>query len=210
MYRGPSTQPPDSLRPDARLAVRDLKKVTPPYRPGGPVVATRQAYGAALEALARADSRVVGVHGDVGNSTFTTDIGKVGPGRLLQCDIAEQNLVGVAMGLPRQDPACFQLRLLLGARVRLHASGSDQLDQHQVGGYARWGLDRRGRCLADGIGRLGHRVRRAELHGLLSQRRDQCLAGDRTYLRSSAPLLAATPYLPYPDLRKGRCLGREG
>lgn len=71
----------------------------PPYQVGGPVVATRQAYGAALEALARADSRVVGVDGDVGNSTFTTDIGKVDPGRLLQCYIAEQNLVGVAMGL---------------------------------------------------------------------------------------------------------------
>lgn len=71
----------------------------PPYQIGGPVVATRQAYGAALEALARADSRVVGVDGDVGNSTFTTDIGKADPGRLLQCYIAEQNLIGVAMGL---------------------------------------------------------------------------------------------------------------
>ena len=71
----------------------------PPYQVGGPVVATRQAYGAALEALARADSRVVGVDGDVGNSTFTTDIDKVDPSRLLQCYIAEQNLVGVAMGL---------------------------------------------------------------------------------------------------------------
>ena len=72
---------------------------TPPYQPGGPAVATRQAYGAALEALARVDSRVVGVDGDVGNSTFTTDIGKVDSARLLQCYIAEQNLVGVAMGL---------------------------------------------------------------------------------------------------------------
>ena len=71
----------------------------PPYRIGGPAVATRQAYGAALEALARADSRVVGVDGDVGNSTFTTDISKTDPGRLMQCYIAEQNLVGVAMGL---------------------------------------------------------------------------------------------------------------
>ena len=71
----------------------------PPYRIGGPPVATRQAYGAALEALARADSRVVGVDGDVGNSTFTTDIAKTDPGRLVQCYIAEQNLVGVAMGL---------------------------------------------------------------------------------------------------------------
>ncbi len=71
----------------------------PPYRIGGPAVATRQAYGAALEALGRADSRVVGVDGDVGNSTFTTDIAKTDPNRLLQCYIAEQNLVGVAMGL---------------------------------------------------------------------------------------------------------------
>ena len=71
----------------------------PPYRQGGPVVATRQAYGAALEALARTDSRVVGVDGDVGNSTFTTDIAKTDPNRLFQCYIAEQNLVGVAMGL---------------------------------------------------------------------------------------------------------------
>ncbi len=71
----------------------------PPYKLGGPVIATRQAYGAALEALARVDRRIVGVDGDVGNSTFTTDIGKADPDRLLQCYIAEQNLVGVAMGL---------------------------------------------------------------------------------------------------------------
>ncbi len=71
----------------------------PAYAVGGPAVATRQAYGAALEALARADSRIVGVDGDVGNSTFTTDIAKADPRRLLQSYIAEQNLVGVAMGL---------------------------------------------------------------------------------------------------------------
>ena len=71
----------------------------PPYSIGGSAVATRQAYGAALETLARTDPRVVGVDGDVGNSTFTTDIAKADPSRLLQCYIAEQNLVGVAMGL---------------------------------------------------------------------------------------------------------------
>ncbi len=71
----------------------------PPYRIGGPAVATREAYGAALEALGRADGRIVGVDADVGNSTFTTNIAKVDPRRLLQCHIAEQNLVGVAMGL---------------------------------------------------------------------------------------------------------------
>ena len=71
----------------------------PPYSIGGPVVATRQAYGHALEALARTDARIVGVDGDVGNSTFTTEIAKTDPNRLMQCYIAEQNVVGVAMGL---------------------------------------------------------------------------------------------------------------
>ncbi len=75
------------------------KPEPPPYVPGGPKVATRQAYGAALESLARTDQRVVGVDGDVGNSTFTTDIAKTDQRRLFQCYIAEQNLVGVAMGL---------------------------------------------------------------------------------------------------------------
>lgn len=84
--------PPSPPAPPASCA-------PPPYAVGGPVVATRQAYGAALEALARTDPRVVGVDGDVGNSTFTTDIAKADPSRLLQCYIAEQNLVGVAMGL---------------------------------------------------------------------------------------------------------------
>ena len=74
-------------------------KPEPPYEVGGPVVATRNAYGAALAAIAQVDSRIVGVDGDVGNSTFTTDIVKTDPSRLFQCYIAEQNLVGVAMGL---------------------------------------------------------------------------------------------------------------
>ncbi len=72
---------------------------SPPYELGGPAVATREAYGAALEALAKSDERVVGVDGDVGNSTFTTTIANVDASRLLQGHIAEQNMIGVAMGL---------------------------------------------------------------------------------------------------------------
>ncbi len=71
----------------------------PPYKLGGPAVATREAYGAALEALAKSDGRVVGVDGDVGNSTFITTIANVDASRLLQGHIAEQNMIGVAMGL---------------------------------------------------------------------------------------------------------------
>ncbi len=82
-----SSAPAPSARPE------------PPFRIGGPHLATRRAYGHALEALARTDPRLVGVDGDVGNSTFTTDIANADPARLLQSYIAEQNVVGVAMGL---------------------------------------------------------------------------------------------------------------
>ncbi len=71
----------------------------PPYVIGGPKLATRKAYGESLEAVARTNPRVVGVDGDVGNSALTTDIAKTDPKRLLQCNIAERNLVGAAMGL---------------------------------------------------------------------------------------------------------------
>ena len=90
----PKLPPPTAPQPASNGSCAD-----PPYTPDGPVVATRQAYGAALEALGRVNGRVVGVDGDVGNSTFTTDIAKADSSRLLQCYIAEQNLVGVAMGL---------------------------------------------------------------------------------------------------------------
>jgi len=70
-----------------------------PYAIGGPAVATRQAFGAALAALAQADPRIVALDGDVKNSTFTEDLEKVAPERFFQSFIAEQSMVGAAMGL---------------------------------------------------------------------------------------------------------------
>ena len=146
----------------------------PPYQVGGPVVATRQAYGAALEALARADSRIVGVDGDVGNSTFTTDIGKADPGRLLQCYIAEQNLVGVAMGLACRGKipfassfACFLARGYDFMRLAAISSTNVKL----VGTHAGVSIGEDGASQM-GLEDLAMGLRRAELHGLLSQRRD--------------------------------------
>jgi transketolase len=71
----------------------------PPYSIGGKQVATRRAFGDALAALAPADSRVVVVDGDVENSTYTEDFAKAAPDRFLEGYIAEQNMVGMAMGL---------------------------------------------------------------------------------------------------------------
>jgi len=71
----------------------------PPYAPGKDEIATRKAFGSALAALGKADSRVVVLDADVENSTYTEDFQKVCPDRFFEMFIAEQNMVGAAMGL---------------------------------------------------------------------------------------------------------------
>jgi transketolase len=61
-------------------------------------LATRRGYGAALAALGTADSRVVALDGDVGNSTFAEIFAQQHPARFFEGRIAEQNLVSAAAG----------------------------------------------------------------------------------------------------------------
>jgi transketolase len=74
------------------------KMAAPPYKLGDSV-ATRKAFGQALAALAKADSRVVAVDADVKNSTYTENLEEVDSKRFFEGYIAEQNMVGMAMGL---------------------------------------------------------------------------------------------------------------
>ena len=69
-------------------------------RPGySEPVATRKAAGDALAALARAQSNVVVLDAEVGNSTHTEEVLKTAPDRFIQFYIAEQAMVGAAVGL---------------------------------------------------------------------------------------------------------------
>ncbi len=61
-------------------------------------IATRKAFGETLAALA-ARPDVVVLDAEVGNSTYTEDFEKVAPERFLQMFIAEQTMVGAAIGL---------------------------------------------------------------------------------------------------------------
>jgi transketolase len=62
-------------------------------------VATREAFGAALLALGEANPLVVGLDADVKNSTYTDKFGKRFPDRFFENFIAEQNMLGAAVGL---------------------------------------------------------------------------------------------------------------
>ncbi len=61
--------------------------------------ATRLAYGIALQNLARANNWVVALDGDVKNSTYAERFFESFPGRAFQAFIAEQNMVGMGMGM---------------------------------------------------------------------------------------------------------------
>jgi transketolase len=70
----------------------------PSYKKGDSV-ATREAFGAALEALGGANPLIVALDADVKNSTYTDKFAKKYPNRFFENFIAEQNMLGAAAGL---------------------------------------------------------------------------------------------------------------
>ena len=94
-----------------------LETVRPPDYELGSSVATREAYGAALAALGAVDPRVVALDADVKNSTFSKKFEQEHPDRFYQMFIAEQVMVGAALGLASRGAipfpstfACFLTR----------------------------------------------------------------------------------------------------
>ncbi|HEY7982838.1 MAG TPA: transketolase, partial [Ktedonobacterales bacterium] len=70
-----------------------------PRYDSGTSAATRNAYGDALKALGAARADVVGLDGEVGNSTFTETFANAFPDRFFEQYIAEQQMVASAVGL---------------------------------------------------------------------------------------------------------------
>src|SRR5262245_49289315 len=83
------------------------KPIPPPSYKMGDQVATREAFGDALAKLAAADPRVVALDADVKNSTFTDRFEKAAAERFYENFIAEQVMVGAAMGLAARGAIPF-------------------------------------------------------------------------------------------------------
>jgi transketolase len=106
---------PDAPRNSSSVAERAASAAAmppPAYKPGQEV-ATREAYGTALAALGRIDSRVVALDADVGNSTFSEKFEKdpvldqEQPVRFYEFYISEQVMVGASMGLAARGAIPF-------------------------------------------------------------------------------------------------------
>ncbi|HET9401835.1 MAG TPA: transketolase [Candidatus Acidoferrales bacterium] len=137
---GAPMEPPDDGRSYARKSLPKPPEfpapAAPNYKPDAQV-ATREAYGFALEKLAAVSPKVVAIDGDVKNSTFSETIEKTDPKRLIEGYIAEQNMVGLALGLQAQGVipfaatfACFltrafdQIRMAAVSRANVNLCGS--------------------------------------------------------------------------------------
>jgi transketolase len=84
--------------PNIDLNLGHITLSTPPSYKIGEKVATRAAYGTALVKLGENSERVIALDGDTKNSTFSEKFLKQFPDRFIECFIAEQNMVGVAIG----------------------------------------------------------------------------------------------------------------
>lgn len=73
----------------------------------GTRMATREAYGHALEALGHVCQTVVSLDAEVKNSTFAELFAAKFPARFVQCFIAEQNMVGMGIGLDNRGKLPF-------------------------------------------------------------------------------------------------------
>jgi transketolase len=100
--------PASIAKPSARPAPpAPPTPMAPPAYAVGDLVATREAYGVALAKLGASDSRVVALDADVKNSTFSDKFEHAFPDRFYENFIAEQVMVGSAMGLAARGAIPF-------------------------------------------------------------------------------------------------------
>ncbi|XP_018342998.1 PREDICTED: transketolase-like protein 2 isoform X2 [Trachymyrmex septentrionalis] len=83
--------------------ISNIALAFPPNYKLGEQVATRVAYGTALAKVAKNNARVIALDGDTKNSTYAEKIKVVDPDRFIEGFIAEQNVVGVAIGAACRD-----------------------------------------------------------------------------------------------------------
>ena len=95
---------PEDLKPRQQAAGGLVKKID---YPADKPVATRKAYGNALVRIFPQFPNLVSLDGEVSNSTYAEIFKEAFPDRFFEMYIAEQNMVGAALGLSRRGKIPF-------------------------------------------------------------------------------------------------------
>ena len=101
-----SAAPQIPAPPAAKTAASPKPMAAPQFKLGD-MIATREAYGSGLARLGSVDPRVVALDADVKNSTFSDKFEAAHPDRFYQFFIAEQVMIGAAMGLAARGAIPF-------------------------------------------------------------------------------------------------------
>ena len=133
----PAVRRPKRTSRPAAEGPSSLVPLSPPAHPAGAQIATRQAYGEALAKLGTRNPTIVALDADVKNSTYAERVKEACPSQYIECFIAEQNMVGTAVGLAAcgkipfvSSFACFltrafdQIRMAAISRANVKFSGS--------------------------------------------------------------------------------------
>ena len=125
---------PSNLTPDG--AMTSMAQQAPSYPLGGKE-ATRKAYGDALAALGARRPDIVALDAEVSNSTHADEFKKAHPDRFFEMFIAEQQLLGAAVGFGVLGKEVFastfaafftraydQIRMAAVSNATIHLSGS--------------------------------------------------------------------------------------
>lgn len=129
--------PPLAYNGQRPVAKARISKMPLPRYDRGADVATREAYGNALAKLGKVNPRLVVLDADTKNSTYAERFLEAHPERYLEGFIAEQNMIGAAVGLSASGKtpfvssfACFltrgfdHIRMAAISRANLKMAGS--------------------------------------------------------------------------------------
>lgn len=127
-------QKPAAAQPAAK---RQRKAASLPRYNVGDSVATRKAYGDALKALGAVNPDVIVIDGEVSNSTYAEEFAKAYPEHYFEQYIAEQQMIGTAVGLQARGKIPFAstfaafltrafdfLRMAAASRANIRVVGS--------------------------------------------------------------------------------------
>ena len=120
LKKGEETQKAIAELGDTNVSIKIETRKYPPSKAPAPVTpsltpeyeigqefATREAYGTGLARLAKTTPQVVAIDADTKNSTFTERFMKVAPERFAEAYIAEQNMIGAALGMATEGKIPF-------------------------------------------------------------------------------------------------------
>ena len=127
---------PKNVSPAQETMPQKIKLKNPPYKKSEEI-ATRDAFGEGLVAVGKQSESIFCLDAEVSNSTKTVFFAQVYPERFIECFVAEQNMVGMGIGLAARKNIPFiatfsafltrafdQLRMGAVSRAPLRVVGS--------------------------------------------------------------------------------------